>query len=179
MTSRFNLDEYEPVEDRLRRFYNDYKDGRVITEVVQQTDDHITIKASLYRNFEDEKVWATGIAEEVRGRGGPVNATSHVENCETSAIGRALANANYAGKKRPSREEMAKVNRVAEAAQKRADSIRAKETLSGDNKVRDSMGRRYCVVCGKVVGKAVEKYSLDKFGKALCMEHQKNEQTNN
>jgi hypothetical protein len=56
---------------------------------------------------------ATGYAEEVRGAGN-VNRTSHVENCETSAVGRALANAGMAGtdvNKRPSREEMAKVQR--------------------------------------------------------------------
>jgi hypothetical protein len=49
------------------------------------------------------------LAEEtVQGRG--VNATSALENCETSAIGRALANAGYATKgKRASREEMSKV----------------------------------------------------------------------
>jgi hypothetical protein len=53
--------------------------------------------------------WTTGLAEEtVQGRG--VNATSALENCETSAIGRALANAGYATKgKRASREEMSKV----------------------------------------------------------------------
>jgi hypothetical protein len=57
---------------------------------------------------------ATGYAEEVRGAGN-VNRTSHVENCETSAIGRALANCGMAGSdmsKRPSREEMAKVQRT-------------------------------------------------------------------
>jgi hypothetical protein len=55
----------------------------------------------------------TGYAEEVRGAGN-VNRTSHVENCETSAIGRALANCGMAGSdmsKRPSREEMSKVQR--------------------------------------------------------------------
>jgi hypothetical protein len=57
---------------------------------------------------------STGYAEEVRGAGN-VNRTSHVENCETSAIGRALANCGMAGSdmtKRPSREEMAKVQRT-------------------------------------------------------------------
>jgi hypothetical protein len=58
---------------------------------------------------------ATGYAEEVRGAGN-VNRTSHVENCETSAVGRALANAGMAGtdvNKRPSREEMSKVQNTA------------------------------------------------------------------
>jgi hypothetical protein len=67
------------------------------------------VKAYLFKNAEDGVAWATGYAEEtVTSRG--VNQTSALENCETSAIGRALANAGYAPKgKRPSREEMTKV----------------------------------------------------------------------
>jgi hypothetical protein len=64
----------------------------------------------------DGVVIATGHAEEVRGAGN-VNRTSHAENCETSSLGRCLSNFpkhNFAGtdvNKRPSREEMAKVQR--------------------------------------------------------------------
>ena len=63
----------------------------------------------LFKDASDGVAWATGYAEEtVSSRG--VNQTSALENCETSAIGRALANAGYAPKgKRPSREEMSKV----------------------------------------------------------------------
>jgi hypothetical protein len=70
--------------------------------------DICVIRAELW--LEDVCI-ATGYAEEVRGAGN-VNRTSHVENCETSAVGRALANAGMAGtdvNKRPSREEMSKV----------------------------------------------------------------------
>ncbi len=124
--ARFNLEEYEPVEDRLEKFHKQHKEGRVITEMVGYTDDRGVFKASLYRDFEEEKPWATGYAEETRGQGGLVNDTSHLENCETSAIGRALANAGYAPKgKRPSREEMQKVNRVSES--KNADIKRDAE----------------------------------------------------
>lgn len=106
----FNLADYEPVEERLERFYKDHKDGRVITELAFYDESRVLFKAFLYRNFDEEKAWATGFAEETRGKGGMVNTTSHVENCETSAIGRALANAGYAPKgKRPSKEEMTKV----------------------------------------------------------------------
>jgi len=105
----FNLDDYEPVEVRLEKFWKDYADGRIETELLEASKDRFIVMARIYRTEADAKCWTTGIAEEtVASRG--VNQTSALENCETSAIGRALANAGYATKgKRPSKEEMQKV----------------------------------------------------------------------
>jgi hypothetical protein len=117
----FNLDDYEPVAARLDRWLKDKLDGykastndypRVLTRMISEPGaDICVIRAELWLG---ENMIATGYAEEVRGAGN-VNRTSHVENCETSAIGRALANCGMAGSdmsKRPSREEMAKVQRT-------------------------------------------------------------------
>lgn len=107
----FNLDDYEPVAARLDRWLKDHPNGRVITDLVHYLPDVAVFKAELWL---DGEIIATGWAEEVRGQGN-VNRTSHVENCETGAVGRALANAGYAGSdvsKRPSREEMSKVQRM-------------------------------------------------------------------
>ncbi len=123
--TKFNLQDYEPVEERLIKFHKQYKEGRVITEMVEYNDDRVVFKAYLFRNFDEEKPWATGYAEETRGHGGVVNATSHLENCETSAIGRALANAGYAPKgKRPSREEMTKVRNTLLAQPKEDSAVK-------------------------------------------------------
>jgi hypothetical protein len=105
----FNLADYEPVEVRLEKFIKDYPAFRISTELEVVEASRYIVKAYLFKNAEDGVAWATGYAEEtVTSRG--VNQTSALENCETSAIGRALANAGYAPKgKRPSREEMSKV----------------------------------------------------------------------
>jgi len=105
----FNLEDYETVEERLVKFWKEHPDGRISTTLVEHTLQRFIIQASLFRTEVDAQAWTTGYAEETVSTRG-VNSTSALENCETSAIGRALANAGYASKgKRPSREEMSKV----------------------------------------------------------------------
>ena len=109
MNSMFNLADYEPVEVRLEKFIKDYPDFRISTELEVVEASRYIVKAYLFKTGQDSIAWATGYAEETVSTRG-VNQTSALENCETSAIGRALANAGYAPKgKRPSREEMSKV----------------------------------------------------------------------
>jgi len=107
----FNLDDYEPVAARLGRFLEAHNDGRVITDLVHYSAERCVFRCDLYVG---DVLIATGWAEETRGDG-HINKSSHLENCETGAVGRALANAGYAGSdpsKRASREEMAKVQRA-------------------------------------------------------------------
>ena len=105
----FNLDDYETVEERLVKFWKEHPDGRIDTTLVESTLQRFIVKASVFRTEVDAQAWTTGYAEETVSTRG-VNSTSALENCETSAIGRALANAGYVTKgKRPSREEMSKV----------------------------------------------------------------------
>jgi hypothetical protein len=105
----FNINDYETVEVRLAKFIADYPDFRIDTELIEASQTRFIVRSSIYRTYLDPVPFATGLAYEmVSDRG--VNSTSALENAETSAIGRSLANAGYAAKgKRPSQSEMAKV----------------------------------------------------------------------
>lgn len=105
----WDLADYEEVKDRLPRFWARHEFGAIETEIVFHAPGEYIVKATLWNNA--RQVLATGLAREQETQKG-VNATSALENCETSAIGRALANAGFSsGKNRPSREEMAKADR--------------------------------------------------------------------
>jgi hypothetical protein len=109
--AKFNLDDYETVEVRLARFWKKHPEGRVLTELVFHDERRFIVKAEVFFDRTDLQPVATGYAEEIVGAS-PVNRTSALENGETSAIGRALANCGFASEgKRPSRQEMEKVER--------------------------------------------------------------------
>lgn len=111
----WNLENYEPVEDRLEKFWNDFPAARIETELLAHENGRFIVYTRLYRDAVDTLPVSTGLAEEtVTERG--VNSTSALENCETSSLGRALANLGYAPKgKRPSLQEMQKVQRYEQA----------------------------------------------------------------
>jgi hypothetical protein len=111
----FDLSNYETVDERLHKWWKEFPDGRLETEVVEASNTRFIVICKLYRTEADPKPYATGIASEtVTDRG--VNANFALPNCETSAIGRAISNAGLSAKgKRPSREEMASVNAKSES----------------------------------------------------------------
>jgi hypothetical protein len=107
-------EEYDQVEDRLAKFWENNPNGRVYTEHLSISDDHqsIVVRAMIYKDLEDINPVATGIAQDQQGPKG-ANLTSWIENAETSAIGRGLANwFGYTAKARPSVTEMQKVENL-------------------------------------------------------------------
>jgi hypothetical protein len=107
-----NGGEYATVAERITLFYARYPRGRIVTRLLARTEQEITVQAFVYRSVEDEQPSATGLAAERIGDG-DVNTVACLENTETSAIGRALANLGLtASQHRPSREEMEKANRA-------------------------------------------------------------------
>lgn len=110
--SFFNPDQYATVAERIELFYSRFPQGRINTELVSRADGEITFKALIYRSADDALAAATGWASEREGDS-DINSVACLENTETSAVGRALANLGFtAGSKRPSREEMEKVERL-------------------------------------------------------------------
>tara|TARA_Y100000114_G_scaffold110844_1_gene104509 strand:- start:11034 stop:11567 length:534 start_codon:yes stop_codon:yes gene_type:complete len=81
--------EYVEVNERLIYFRKNFPNFSLTSEVLEKTDKSILILATI--SNDEGKVIATGMAEEERGSTF-INKTSYVENCETSAWGRALAN---------------------------------------------------------------------------------------
>ena len=129
----FNPADYAEVAERLPLFWKDCPRGRIVTELVVDDGTRIVMRAELYADIGDTVPTTTGYAEEVRGSS-MVNKTSALENCETSAIGRALANYQFQGsKKRASLEEMVKVYRQGEQPQTTTNATPARTQSLGSS----------------------------------------------
>lgn len=141
-----SIEDYEPVASRLARFWEKHPEGRVITKLVTFEGDRVIVQADIYVDREDNRPVATDFAEEIRGSSN-VNKTSHIENAATSAIGRALADCDFASStdwtKRPSREEMSKVQRM-------SGDTRITEPSDLASEKQQNMIRAVCKSMGKV-----------------------------
>ena len=107
--SRYSKNGYH----RLKKFWKDNPNGRINTDVVSSSSDGtmVIVKAELFADKDDIVPVSTGLAQETKGLGGFANNEAWLENCESSSLGRALANWKYQGNKkpRPTQEEMKKV----------------------------------------------------------------------
>lgn len=103
--------EYAPVADRIALFYERFPEGRIVTHLTMHNEHEIVFRATVYRTERSRVPSATGWASERIGDG-DINTVACLENTETSAIGRALANLGFtASRLRPSLEEMEKADR--------------------------------------------------------------------
>jgi len=136
-----NMGDYENVKARKLRFYEAHTDGRIVVYMVapDKVTDYALFKAEVYRSPGDQAKClplGSGYAHEIRDKQlsksnngkeyASVNYTSWVENCEESAVGRALDNAGYASNMKCSREEIEKADRQGELLQKEASMEESK-----------------------------------------------------
>ena len=137
-SSTTDLRDYALVADRIALFYAHFPNGQIHTELVSRDKVETIVRACVYRTDDDFRPSATGLAAEREGDG-DINTVACLENTETSAIGRALANLGFlASRQRPSAEEMEKAGRArARAAAKPTPAPVREDGRPGVNAVRE------------------------------------------
>jgi uncharacterized membrane protein YdfJ with MMPL/SSD domain len=149
----FDLSSYEPVSERITKFWTKYPTGRLHTEIVLINETEVVVKALAFTDKDDARPAAIDFAQETRNSS-HINKNNFLENASTSAIGRVLNTVGISSKggKRPSREEMIKVvsaqrNFLEEAsdaaAEKDIEKLRAiyhsAESSQVDNEILDAI----------------------------------------
>ena len=117
--------DYATVESRVRAFCSEHQNGQILTEMVKCEDDtgEVVFKAHA---VVDGVIRGTGHAMEVRGSSN-INKTSHVEVCETSAVGRALAMMGYMSK-----SQIASYEEIENSKLQRAEMKKDERKLEAD-----------------------------------------------
>jgi hypothetical protein len=95
--------EYLTVAYRIKQFRVDHPDWQIHTDIIKMDDDRVVVRAEIADSA--GVTVATGHAEEKRSAS-QINQTSALENCESSAVGRALAFAGYGGSEIASADEV-------------------------------------------------------------------------
>jgi len=133
--AHFDLAQYQTVQERIDLLKTTHPGSRIVNRMVHIDDHSIIVECSIYLNLEDTEPTCVDLAHEVKDAS-PVNKTSWVENCATSSTGRAislLGGAFSPKGKRPSREEMSKVERGNKATQVTTKDIQDAATLNSLN----------------------------------------------
>ena len=127
LSKQFNLEDYITVKQRKQMFYRDYPTGVIIPEIISdinKANEYVVIEASVWK---ERAYYQTGFPPDGKGMslsragGGMADKFAWVENCEESAIGRALDNMGYAVEGKCSREEMEKVQYMSSVTQNKQD----------------------------------------------------------
>lgn len=114
----FDLSQYQTVQERIDLLWKVYPNARYSIEIVELTDSQVVMRCQLWTDAADEFPRTVDFAEERVGTSN-VNKVSHIENCATSVLGRAISGlgGEFSPKgKRASREEMEKVARSKQVA---------------------------------------------------------------
>ena len=140
--ARFDLSQYATVEERLRAFWSDpiSQDARIITVNHSESDKTFVIETRIYLTAGDQ----AADLPKVTGWASEANTDAFaLERCETSSIGRAMANWLWTGSKkldgtpRPSRQEMEKVQRGEALTHGHADFLAKLDELTTKEEVRE------------------------------------------
>ncbi len=149
--------EYKTVAKRVDEFRKDHKtDMSIITNIIVADEKTVVMKAEI--SDKDGRIIATGFAEEKRASKG-INETSALENCETSAIGRALANFGLGGGEYASADELTNALKQQQALQNQQQPKKTYAKLNFDE-IRETLDS------------IDDEKSLDDYGAELKKKHE-------
>lgn len=136
---------YRTVAYRVNEFRTnkDYEGWCINTDIIQQSEVEVTMKSIV--TDQNGVIRGTGIANEVKG-GNSINKTSHIECCETSSIGRALACIGLAG------EEYASANELENALEQQKEFEQPEKVPAGRFNTDEAMQKLF-KACGYQLGK--------------------------
>jgi len=159
----FDLESYEDVNSRIKRFRETHPVGRIETNIIDIdiTKGYVLIQASVYREHEDLVPAAIDFAFEIRSDRG-VNRDFWVENAVTSAVGRAIG-LLMPSEKRPTKQDMEKVERLSHVPAQ--PDPWATFTVSTENV--DSVGAVLQLVSDKLGGEIIEETPLCAHGRMI------------
>ncbi len=152
--------EYKTVAERLVELA-EHTEGKysLKTHIIGDVTETVLIRATL----ELERGTFVGHAYE-KEDAGYINKTSHVENCETSAIGRALASAGYAGSEFASADEVANAIKQQDDIKTRLSKQQVMDLLSAAGDIDE---KTYEMIAEKIDNRDINrsnfKVSLDKL----------------
>ena len=156
------LKDYVEVNVRIMKFYEKYPEGRILTEIVKWENEVIVMKATTYRD-ENDIVASTGYAYEKEGSSF-INKTSALENCETSAVGRALAILGFEIKKSVASKEEVENAKLNQKKYEKEKQFENKKMLT-----QKQLGRLFAIASNKGVNAdTVKKHVLKKFNKDVA-----------
>ena len=169
---RFDPNDYVDVQERITQFWDKYPDGAIRTDLASPASSftEVVFRAEIYKHRDHEKPDSVGYAAEKPGNG--ANQTSWHENCETSAIGRALANMGAAKsrKDRPSKQEMQKVERNQATPTRTVNEAADGGTIAPGVGMTDNQRKAIWAIATKERGMTdadVEQLSMQMFGVEL------------
>lgn len=153
-----DLSNYETVKQRKKRFYEAHPDGRIVVVCERADEKGALFGAYIFKNREDQEKslpWSTGFAQELKGVGSFANKTSWTENCEESAVGRALDNAGYSGNNMCSREEM-------QGAARNEQTLSATNGTVKETNITQGGSAPFTFTFGKYKGQTIEEVGVEK-----------------
>lgn len=149
---------YVEVNERVLGFRELYPSGRIVTTKLEDDGMRCDFRAEIYLNQTDEFPTTTGHAYEVKS--GMVNSTSYVENCETSAVGRALGLLGIGA-----------TNAIASADEVKG-AIAQSEAPKRDYSSLTALKKRFAAVAGVSEG-AAGKAIVTKYGDVQAMDDER------